>query len=282
MATRRKPEEAPPPCSTDLEGWRAAIVARRLSSFRLEDLVAALEDLGPDIDVPTRNAIAKELHDAFFRILRKRVGFDKPNEGLDIIHRTIFKLFEEIATPGSADGQAMRNSCYGIVLHRMKDAIFREKRERRIPDDFFQRQAAPSDTEDDPNGETNDNGVTAQMGEGKPGEMPTPDCRLADIAIPVTASMDGKADDKEKPSWELPLDAHQVMQEQLYVDQLLESAIEDPRKRLAFRLHMEETPAKTNDEKTLSIAEALGVHERTVRGWIKECGELLKTKVSKS
>jgi hypothetical protein len=72
--------EKPPPGSTDLDGWRQAIDDGRLSTFRLEALVAALQDLGLTTDSKVRNALAKHLSDATLKMLQKRVGLNHANE----------------------------------------------------------------------------------------------------------------------------------------------------------------------------------------------------------
>jgi len=122
---RKKPGNTPPPASTDVEGWRAAIKARQLPYFRLEDMIAAIQDL-KDVDEQVKSKVAREVNDRFFRILRKAVGRNHPNSGEDIIHRTIYKLFEAIGKPNSNDGRALRKSCYSLIKLRMIDAI-REK-----------------------------------------------------------------------------------------------------------------------------------------------------------
>ena len=55
--------------------------------------------------------------------------------------------------------------------------------------------------------------------------------------------------------------------EQAYVEQVL-SRILDDRKRLAFRLYMENVPVKS--KRTMSISETLGVSDTTIDTWIEE------------
>lgn len=59
-----------------------------------------------------------------------------------------------------------------------------------------------------------------------------------------------------------------------YVEHLL-SKIPDPRRCLAFRLHMEGCPI-TSDKGPESIARTLGVSDKTARAWIDEVQTLLK------
>lgn len=266
-----------------MEGWRAAIKAGQLPSFRLEVIIAAIQDLGPDVDEQVRSKLAWEVHGRFFRILRKAVGRNHLNSGDDIIHRTIFKLFEAIGNLNSNDGRALRKPCYSLIKLRMIDAIREENRERRTPEDFLETGKSsddeveehvpfPDDTElekaevTESEGSVNETpGITRAT---PPSKAPEPD--EDEDAAPVKASYD--------PSL---FDGVIEMQQNIDIKRLLESAIPNDRKRLAFHLFMEGIPRKTIDENTHSIAEALGKDESTIRAWIKEIQEVLKTKVSK-
>jgi len=289
MATRRKPEEIPPPRKIDQEGWRGAIKASQLPSFTNEELVAAIQDLGANADKWVRNGIAAELNQRFYRILRPRVGRHHPDKGEEIIRRTIFKLFKAIALPKSKDGQALRKACFARVVFRLKDAIIEEGRERRIPEEFFAEK------------------VAERVEYAEPVED---DDALDKISV---EAIEVREQDKDNSQWEAPslippsadddedaaptkayydpsyLDETRVMQESIDVKRLLESAIPDRKKRLAFRLYMEKVPVKSKRElprsnvadNCWSIAEAVGKDEKTVRIWIKECQDILKTKVRK-
>ncbi|MEM4988014.1 hypothetical protein V8G57_11510 [Collimonas sp. H4R21] len=277
MATRRKVGVEPmPPKSTDLKGWQEAIAAGHLSGFPLNDLAAAIQDLGADVDARVRNALAKELHDAFYRILRKQVGFNHPNQGLDIIHRTIFKLFKGLSTPGSCDGNAMRKSCYAIIKLRMIDAIVEERRERRTPDDFFMTES-PSGAESNESYLDSETGEMVTVTDDKhsdgSGDCESSDGKLTNVN---NEGVSGKAD------YEAPVDFNLLRQQEVEILHFLEAAIPNNLKRMAFRLYMEDVPSKTNDEKTHSIAKAVGKDEKTVRLWVKECIEILKVKVSQT
>lgn len=271
---RQKPENTPPPASTDLEGWRAAIEADQLSFFRTEDIIAALEDLGPDIDAQVRNKLAKAVSDRFTNILRGTVGFNHPNRGQDIIDRTIFKLFKAIATKDSKDGHALRNSCYTLVLLRMKDAIREEIRERRTADDFVNAgkpsaaevTALTSDEaepEKEPNAKSEAiSGVSADISwAGAPAEVPVPE--EDEDAAPVKATYNPSHFEGVN-EWDETID----------VNRFLESQIPDLSKRLGFHLHMQGATQK-------KIARALGKDVKTIRLWIKEIQDVLKTKVRK-
>jgi len=77
-----------PPDSKDLEAWRQAIGDGRFKNYRLEAIVAAIQDLGPRSDKAVVNSLAKHLSDAVLRILRGLVGMNHPNQGYEIIERT--------------------------------------------------------------------------------------------------------------------------------------------------------------------------------------------------
>ena len=53
--------------------------------------------------------------------------------------------------------------------------------------------------------------------------------------------------------------------------------IKDDRKRLAFRLYMDDVPFKS--KRHHSIAKALGIDEKTARLWIEEIKAQLKEKI---
>jgi hypothetical protein len=127
----RPTDEDPPPRSTDLEGWRRAVTEGRHTSFRPEDIVAAIQDLGPCADKAVLNPLAKHLSDALLRILRARVGLNHPNRGDDIIDRVAGQLFEAVLRPTSADGKALRVAFGPRVAFRIKDALAAEARATR-------------------------------------------------------------------------------------------------------------------------------------------------------
>jgi RNA polymerase sigma factor (sigma-70 family) len=75
-----------------------------------------------------------------------------------------------------------------------------------------------------------------------------------------------------------PVNGHKELsspqEERAYVESVLRR-IADPRKRLAFRLHLDGVPR--NSTKVESIASALGVSAKTAETWIKETEEKIKT-----
>lgn len=123
--------DEPPPKSTDLEGWRHAVEDGRYRDFRMEEIVAAIQDLGPGTDKQVLNHLAKHLSDVLLRVLRRRVDTGYPNEGRDIIERVHGQLIEAALTPSSADGRGLRAAFGSRVTFRIKDALTVEKRAAR-------------------------------------------------------------------------------------------------------------------------------------------------------
>lgn len=248
MATQQGEE---PPKSTDLEGWRKAIEGNRLKKFRLEALAAAFQDLG-HLDQQIQHALAKHLSDSIVGILRTRVGFNHPNGGEDIIYRVHGEIFVALMSPQSADGKALRRGFGSLVLYRMKDAIAKEWREQRTPDDIMAEKK-----------------LKKEKAEGKAGSA----------SIDLNASVESKREEADEagagngeeikgPDADAD-DGLIDVDERLDVERILE-CVSDERKRLAFHLFMNGVPFKTKRANVESIADALDVSERTVREWVKE------------
>lgn len=140
----RRTEQAEAPKSADLEAWRAAIEEGRLKDFRPEDIAAAFQDLG-NRDKEVRNDLAKHLSDIIIGILRRRVSYGWPDQGLDIIMNTHAAIFKGLLDLGTADGRALRKAFGSRVLYRLKDAIIKEKRERYVPTDVDEEAADAMD-----------------------------------------------------------------------------------------------------------------------------------------
>lgn len=252
-------EEAPPE-STDLVGWREAIAADRLKDFRLEALASAFQDLG-NRDTDVQHALAKHLSDCILHMLRKYVGFNHPNEGWDIIDRTHHQVFTALLNPKSADGRGLRVTFGSRVLFRMKDAIAAEQRERRTPDD------APPKKKLTPGGQKD-------IGE--------------ECDVDIDASAEPKESDEEfavvgDHEKELPRstspddpqsDGMRDVDERINVEGILD-CVRDPKKRMAFHLYMDGVPYKSKKKNVESIAQALGISEKTAREWVKEVRQLL-------
>lgn len=118
----------PPPKSNDLAGWQKADSEGRLGRFRLEDIVAAFQDLDPTTGRSVRNSLARHLNDAVIGNLRQIVGANHPNEGWDIIYRVHSAIFVAILQPASADGKALRVAFVPRLKFRLKDALVVEHR----------------------------------------------------------------------------------------------------------------------------------------------------------
>lgn len=142
----KKTEASRAPRSTDLEGWRLAIIEARLPDFRLESLVAAMQDLGPGADAEVLRELAKHLSDALMGIIYKYVSPGRGNLGIEFIEDTHSEIFTAILQPESADGKAMRDAFAPRVRFRIKDAIRDEARHARIRTDL--KMAAPPSAKD--------------------------------------------------------------------------------------------------------------------------------------
>ena len=121
------PETEPPP-STDLEGWRHAVRERYHVRYRLEAIVAAIQDLGTQADTSVRNALAEHVSVSLQSILRKHVSYRLPNKGRDIIERTHGRIIEALLRPTSADGKALRVAFVPRVMFRIRNVIASEAR----------------------------------------------------------------------------------------------------------------------------------------------------------
>jgi hypothetical protein len=259
----KQSEAKPPPGSTDREGWQQAVADHRLSQFRLETIVAALQDLGQDAGTPLRNALAKHLSDALTGFLRRHIGTNHPNAGEDIIYRVHNDVFEALLQKDSKDGQALREAFGPRVMFRVKDAIAAEYRHSRIPLAPKVREVAEHEHEDDvatDSAKAQDVNRLAQRGET--GEATEDASGLTvEEATAVTRPRDPAL-----------LDGVRATDEHIDVERALAN-IKDFRKRLAFRLYMDDVPFKS--KRSDSIAKAVGVSSKTAEAWIKEVRELL-------
>lgn len=256
--------EEPPPDSTDIAGWRRAIADGRFRRFPLEAIAAAIQDLRPNRDGGLITALAKHLSESVYRIVRRYVGRNHPNEGNDIVDRVHEQFFEALLQPQSADGKGIRKALVSRLHFRAKDAIAREERERRIPDETAVKPRKKA-TISDPPGDDGEEVEFVDFDE-------RPD--LAEAA----ESSDGDEVLPSKARWNPALlDGVRAADEQIDVDRFLEENIKDDQKRLAFRLFMDGLPFKS--KKYDSIARALGIDEKTARLWIEEIQTQLKNKI---
>lgn len=209
-------KESQSPLPSDLAGWRRVVAEDRLASCRMEDVVAAVQGMGPDGEEKILQALMLRISNEIIRILRWTIGKNHANEGIDMIERAHGQLIEAVLRPDSADGKGLRVAFRRRIEFRATDAI----------------QAELLNTYRYPYAE--DVGV-----------------------VPVT----------DQGPW-------LYIEQNAYVKSLLQH-IADPRKRLAFRLYMNDVP--TESKKVKSIASALGVSAKTVRAWIAEVRTQLKT-----
>jgi hypothetical protein len=219
-----------PPDSTDLEGWRRAVNEGRHTGYRLEAIVAAIQDLGPCTDKDVLNPLAKHLSDAILRILRKQVSINHPNQGLDIIEVTHAQIIDAVLQPTSADGSGLRIAFGPRVTFRLKDALAAE--------------ASAAQNRETYRADVKAGHATRRGSEGAQQEVPRSG------------------------------DSSRALDETLDVESILDH-VTDPRKRLAFRLFMDDVPFTS--KKSASIAAALGVSDKTAREWVKEVQTLLSS-----
>ena len=243
--------EEPPPDSTDFAGWKRAAEQGWLQHLPLEAIAAALQDLRFNTDFGLRNALAKALSDRTYKLLRRQVGRNHSNGGAEIIDRVHVQVFEALAQPGSADAKGYRQAFVARLMFRVKDAIAKEARERRIPDEA----AAPRPRTSKRQACTADERATAEAGD---------------------ADEDDAAPPKSAWNPEL-LDTVRAAEQRIDIDRFLETNVPDHHKRLAFRLFMDEVPFKS--VKSDSIAKALGIDEKTARQWVEEIRAQLEKKI---
>jgi hypothetical protein len=255
--------EDPPPKSTDLSAWRHAVEVGRFREFRLEAVVAAIQDLVPHTDKAVLHMLAKHLSDSMLRMLRAFVGFNHPNQGQDIIDRVHFQLWEALLQPQSADGRGLRIAFGARVKYRLKDAIAVEARSFRTLEDNQVTHCEKDENADDPEDPTEVTVETLSEHRGRP------DLHDSDEEITPSRGV------HRSPARSL-LDGVRNTDEERNVASVLQ-LITDDRKRLAFRLYMDGVPFKS--KRCHSIAAALDISEKTARQWIKEVQEFLKSKM---
>ena len=165
---------------------------------------------------------------------------------------------------------------YPPFVTDLKDAIGKEVRERRTEDDIVAAKSAKvqkrdnSESQKQPSEELEEEETDD---EDDLAELETSHALASGVGL-------GDHDDVVPTKAEYTaglMDGANTMQEQIYVNSLLEEHIPDPRKRLVYQLYMNEGPAKS--KKAMSIASVLGIEESTARRWIEETNEILKTKV---
>jgi DNA-directed RNA polymerase specialized sigma24 family protein len=136
-------EDAPPP--TDLAGWRRAVGNGCFRAFRMESVVAAIQDLGPTADKTVINPLVLHVSDTITRLLRGKIGRNHRNEGEHMITRAHAKLVTAMFNPASADGKGMRVAFGFRVAKRAADAIRAEAR--------IEKRELEAEAQDDPKDE---------------------------------------------------------------------------------------------------------------------------------
>jgi hypothetical protein len=244
-------QQAPQP--SDLEGWRQAISQGLLPTFRLEALVAAIQDLGPLADSKVRNPLAKHLSDAISRLLRRLVGMNHPNRGEDIIYRVHGQLFEALLKPNSADGKALREAFTARVSFRIKDAIATEHQHSRIRVEATIKKSVKGRKIDE---------IVQIVPSQEPSDAAN-DSDSAGDASPQNFNRDLSL-----------LDGVRDLDQRIDIEHFLK-AVPDERKRLAFYLHMDDVPY--GSKRGNSIARALGISAKTAKEWVEEVQEILQS-----
>ena len=252
----------PAPDSTDLAGWQDAVAKGRLGEFRMEAIIAAFLDLHPNSEPNVKHHLARHISDEMMRRLRGNTGRNQPNEGNDIIDRVHSQLWEALCRPTSADAKGMREAYASRVLFRLKDAIAKEKMERRVPDP----NAPPGPKKPKKNKKKVEKG--AELVE----ISQHPDFQDEDVSD--EAEIVGRAGSQPNPTL---LHSVRDLDQQIDVDRFLEENVPDPKKRLAFRFFMDDVPFKS--KRGGSIAGALNIDESTARLWVHEIQAMLKKKL---
>ena len=129
MKSNAKKNEEPPALS-DLQGWRQAVTDDRLGRFRPEDVVAAIQQIGPNGDQRVLNALMGHVSDEMLRLLRRHVSTNHRNEGRDIIESAHEKLILAVLNPSRADGKGLKIAFKARVQFRANDALVVEMREQ--------------------------------------------------------------------------------------------------------------------------------------------------------
>lgn len=123
-------QEKPPPDSKDLEGWRQAVRSGEFKAFRMEGVIAAIQDLGPHADTAVINALALCASNTILRVVRKLVGKHLPNQGDDLVDEVHHQLIVAMLRPASADGKGLREAFVPRIRYRVADAIRADALER--------------------------------------------------------------------------------------------------------------------------------------------------------
>lgn len=116
-------EKKQSPPLLDSAAWVRVVEEGRLAGCRMEDIVAAAQEMGPHGDKKTLEALMIQISNEIIRILRWAIGKNYPNEGKDMIERVHGQLIEAVLQPDSADGKGLRVAFRQRVEYRAADAI---------------------------------------------------------------------------------------------------------------------------------------------------------------
>jgi hypothetical protein len=278
MGNNPKHAVSPPPDPSDHNGWKDAVAENRHLEFDAQVLFCALQGLGTKAEVQARNALADRLNRLVIKELRRKISPYHPNEGWDIIYRTIESVFTAAASPNSKDGAGFRDAFHARLNFRLKDAIATEVRQRRTEEDILAKKTGKAkkkavvQRDESAEGLTEDEEDLAVLEGERTVSFHETIVNHDDDAPPEQATYD--------PSL---FDGVNDFIDQLDVDRLLKKHVPDERKRLAFRLFMDDLPYKTKRRATThSIADALEIDESTARAWIKEVSGILRKQVRRS
>ena len=272
------------PSPKDLDGWRRFIAEGRHSDMKPENLVAAIQDLGPATRIDILNPLLNTLTAHAIKFLRRQVGTNHPNGGQDIIDRAHHDLILALFEPASADGKGFREAYYSRLSFRLKDAIAKELRQRRTEQDVIVAKAKRRDqhpskaTLKTPSSDYSKQEMEDDQIDADDDEHELADAESAAISSFGNATND---DDDASPSrahYDPELtDREDKVFDELSVRLILEKLVPDERKRQAYWLAKMGVPAKS--KRTLSIAQALDIDESTARSWIEEVTQILIAKV---
>ena len=111
------------PSESDLDVWRSIAAENGLRQRAAEDVVTAIQRIGPKGDQKLLNALMGHISDEILRLLRRRVSTRHKNLGNDIIERAHEQLIVAVLKPNSADGKGLRVAFRARVHFRADDAI---------------------------------------------------------------------------------------------------------------------------------------------------------------
>jgi DNA-directed RNA polymerase specialized sigma24 family protein len=143
----------------------------------------------------------------------------------------------------------------------VKDAIAAEQRERRTPDDAPPKKKLPPGDQKDIVDECSVD-IDASV------EPTEPDEEFSVLDDP------NKASPRPIPQDDPLSDEMRDVDERINVKGILD-CVRNPDKRMAFHLFMDGVPYKSKKKNVESIAQALGISEKTAREWVKEVRQLL-------